>query len=36
MPPNSSSRLRPWKAPKKESSFAADDATAGFLALVVC
>lgn len=32
MPPISPSRLRPWKAPKKESSFAA----AGFLAVVVC
>ena len=32
LPPISPSRLRPWKAPKKESSFAG----AGFLAGVVC
>lgn len=32
LPPISPSRLRPWKAPKKESSFAG----AGFLAVVVC
>lgn len=32
LPPTSPSRLRPWKAPKKESSFAG----AGFLAGVVC